>query len=80
MSNLKVLQFPALPGCQDVSAALRELADEIDKGTKNDAHNLAWVLDCGDGVIEVGLMGKAPEPALTAYYLLGLAQRKLEQI
>jgi hypothetical protein len=80
MSALKVLQFPSLPGCQDVSKALRELADEIDKGTKGDAHNIVWALDCGNGRIEVGLMGKAPEPAMTAYYLLGMAQRKLEAI
>jgi len=80
MTALKVLQFPNLPGCQDVAAALRELADEIDKGTKGDAHNLAWALDCGDGEVQIGLMGKAPEPAMTAYYLMGLAQRKLENI
>lgn len=80
MSALKVLQFPDLPGCQDVSSALRKLADEIDRGAKGDAHNLAWVLDCGDGECQIGLMGKAPEPAMTAYYLMGLAQRKLEQI
>lgn len=78
MSALNVVPFPDLPGCVDVANALRELADEIDKGTKGDAHNLAWALDCGDGDIQVGLMGKAPEPALTAYYLLGLAQRRLE--
>lgn len=80
MRSVKLLEFPNLPGCQDVAAELRELADEIDKGTKGDAHNLAWALDCGNGVIQVGLMGKAPQPALTAYYLLGVAQRKLEQI
>lgn len=80
MTQLNVLKFPNLPGAQDVAAALRELADEIEKGTKNDAHNLAWALDCGDGVIEVGLMGKVAEPAITAYYLLGLAQRKPENV
>lgn len=77
---INVLKFPDLPGCSDVAGALRELADNIERGGKGDAHNLAWVLDCGDGVIETGLMGKAPEPAMTAYYLLGLAQRKLEQV
>lgn len=77
---MNLIKFPDLPGCADVAAALRELADSIDRGDKGDAHNLAWVLDCGASRVEIGLMGKAPEPAMTAYYLLGLAQRKLEAI
>lgn len=31
-----------------------------------------------DGRVEMGLMGPSPQPALTAYFLAGLAQRKLE--
>lgn len=80
MSALKVLEFPSLPGCTDVAAALRTLADAIERGDKGDAYNLAWALDCGDGLIEIGLMGKSAEPAMKAYYLLGLAQRKLEDV
>ena len=77
---LSVLKFPDLPGCSDVASALRELADSVEKGLKGDAYNCAWVLDCGDGRIEVGLMGKSAEPAMKAYYLLGLAQRQLEDV
>lgn len=78
MTPLKVLEFPSSPGCTDVAAALRRLADGIEAGEYGDAHNLAWSLDCGDGRIEIGLQGKAPEPGVTAYYLFGIAQRKLE--
>lgn len=79
-TKLNVLSFPNLPGCKDVAGALRELADAIERGDKGDAYNLAWSLDCGDSRIEIGLMGKSAEPAMKAYYLLGLAQRKLEDI
>lgn len=81
MSHLcRVLNFPDSNAILDVPAALRGLADAIDRGDYDDAYNLTWAMDCGDGRIEVGLLGKAPEPAITAYYLLGLAQRKLERI
>lgn len=62
----------------DVPNALRDLADAIEAGKYDGAHNLAWVIDCGDSRIEVGLLGKAPEPALTAYLLLGLGMRRIE--
>ena len=41
---------------------------------------MTWVIDCGDSRIEVGLLGSAAEAAPTAYFLLGLAQRRLEDI
>lgn len=62
----------------DVPRALRKLADEIEGGEFGDAHNCAWVVDCGDKRIELGLCGRAPEPGPVAYLLFGTAMRKLE--
>jgi len=78
--SLKLIEFPSLPGAQDVAASLRVLADAIERGAYGDAHNLAWVIDCGDGRIEVGMAGQAPEPGATAYLLFGLAKRRIENL
>ena len=56
---------------------LRALADKLEADGVV-AHNLAWVLDGGDGNIEMGLLGPSPQPATTAYFLLGLGKRRLE--
>lgn len=63
---------------RDIPRALRDLADSIEAGEYGAAHNLAWVIDCGDNRIEVGLLGAAPEPAPTAYFLFGLGMRRIE--
>lgn len=73
----EVVKLP--PTCfVDVPNALRELAKGIEAGEYGEAHNLAWVVDCGEGRIEVGLCGKAPETGVTAYFLLALGQRRIE--
>ena len=61
----------------DIPAALRLMADRIEAGEYGDAHNLAWVIDCGDGRTDCGLLGKAPEPGLTGYFLFGRAMNRL---
>lgn len=73
----KLLAFPER-NIQDIPRGLRELADTIEKGEYGDAHNLVWAIDCGGGRLELGMLGKAPEPGITAYYLCGLAMRRLE--
>jgi hypothetical protein len=73
--NVVKLEVPCIG---DVSEALRRLADAIDAGEYGDAHNLAWVIDCGDKRVECGLTGKGGEPAPLAHYLFALAMRKLE--
>jgi hypothetical protein len=75
--SLRVIQFPD-KDINDIPGTLRKLADQIEAGDYDDAHNLAWVIDCGDSRIEVGMMGKAPEPATLAHFLFALGQRKLE--
>lgn len=77
MSNLNIIELPDRD-LTDVPRALRALADGIERGDYGDAHNVAWVVDCGDSRIEIGMAGAAPEPGATAHLLFGIAMRKLE--
>ena len=72
-----LVQFPARE-VDDIPRMLRNLADGIEQGKHGESHNLAWVLDCGDGEIKVGLLGTAAELAPTLHYLLALGLRKVE--
>ena len=74
--NAKVVPLPT-HDVADVSGALRNLADFIDAGKFGDAHNVAWVIDCGHARIEVGLIGHCGEVAPTLHYLLTLGAREV---
>lgn len=74
-----LLKLP-VSNLKSVPDALRDLADSIEAGRYDDAHSLAWVIDCGDGKIAVGLLGKSVVPAPEAHYLLALGMRRLESI
>jgi hypothetical protein len=43
----------------DIPARLRAIADQIEAGDYGEAQKLAWVIDCGNGRIDVGLLGHA---------------------
>ena len=73
---MKVIEMPRASAI-DVVEGLRALADRLESDGFV-AHNLAWVVDMGDGNIDMGLLGQSPQPATTAYFLLGLGKRKLE--
>lgn len=75
--SLRVIEFPD-KDIADIPGTLRKLADQIEAGDYDDAYNLAWVMDCGNSRIEIGMMGKAPEPGALAHFLFALGQRKLE--
>jgi len=72
-----VINFPA-KDTADIPNTLRTLADAIECGDYDNALYLGWVIDCGGSRIELGLIGKATEPAAEAHFLFALAQRKLE--
>lgn len=76
--GVKVVELPT-NSLADVAGGLRRIADQIELGEFGDAHNVAWVIDTGGGRIEVGMLGKAPEPASLTHFLLALGQRRLEQ-
>lgn len=74
--SMKVVKFPARD-LADIPAALRRIASEIEAGEYGDSHNLAWVIDCGDGRIECGLLGNAPEAGSLGHFLFCKAAHKL---
>jgi hypothetical protein len=76
---LNIVSFPERH-IGDIPRALRDLADSIEAGHYDDAHVIAWVIDCGEGKVEVGLLGQTAEPGAVAHYLFALAQRKLESV
>lgn len=75
--SLSVVQFPDKPAASDIPNALRKLAQQIEDGEFEDAHNLAWAIDCGHSRIEIGLMGKFPSPGAEAHLLFTLAQHRI---
>lgn len=75
--SAKLLEFPPQDVC-DISKALRNLADDVEAGKYGDAHNLAWIIDCGNCRIEVGLIGPCGELAPSLHYLMSLGLRKVE--
>ena len=75
--SAKLVEFP-IASVQDIPARLRELADDIELGNYGDAHSLGWIIDEGDGIISVGLLGTASCPAAELHLLCGIAMRKIE--
>jgi len=76
--TLNVVKFPEHYAAQNIPEALRILADAIEAGEHGAAHTLLWVIDAGDGEIDIGLLGKAGETGITAHFLAAVAQRKIE--
>lgn len=75
--SVQLLQFPP-SRIDDVPRMLRHLAEGIEQGEFGDAHNIAWVIDCGNGRVECGMAGSAPEPAALGHFLFALGMKKLE--
>lgn len=75
--SAQLLEFPDA-NVHDIPRMLRKLADDIENGKFENAHNVVWVLDKGCGQVEIGLMGAAAEAGPVAYLLLGLGSRKIE--
>ncbi len=62
----------------DIPRGLRALADQIEAGEYGDAHNCAWVIDCGAGRVDLGILGSSPLPGADGHLLFSLAVRRLE--
>lgn len=75
--SLNVVKLPS-SDLGDIPRGLRAIADQIESGEFGDARNMAFVLDCGDSTVTIGLLGLTPEPVATGHLLFALAQRKLE--
>lgn len=72
-----LVQFPGFD-ISDVPRGLRSLADSIEAGKFDDAHNVVWIIDCGAGRIELGMLGASPSAGAVTHLLLGVAMRKME--
>jgi len=72
---MQVVNFPGA-SCVDVVAGLRALADTLEAEGEH-VHNAAYVMDKGDGNVQVGLLGQAPHPATTCHFLLAVGQHKM---
>lgn len=73
----KLVQFPDR-NILDIPRALRTLAEEVEQGKLGDCHNIAYVIDVGNGQVELGLLGQAAERGPLAHLLLGKGMRALE--
>ena len=74
---MNILSLPAR-NVQSIPEGLRQLATQIEEGLFADAHNLVWVIDCGDSQIKTGFLGASVSPGSEAYLLLGVGMRGLE--
>lgn len=77
--SMNIVELP-VHNIGDLARGLRALADGIDAGEYGDAHNVAWVVDCGGGRIEIGMMGQSGSSGADAHFLFALGQRKLEAV
>jgi hypothetical protein len=73
---MNVIELPAKDPTE-VPARLRDLADQIERGEHRDAHNLAWVIDCGNGDIRMGLLGRAATVGAELHLLLTAAALRI---
>ena len=71
---MNIVEFPGA-SVLSIANGLRALADAIEAGDTVD--NVVYVVDKGDGNIDVGLLGGAPHPATTAHFLLAVGQLKM---
>ena len=74
---MKVVTLP-VSNLNDIPVGLRKLADDIESGKHGDAHNLVWVIDEGDGIVSVGMLGQCISAGAEAHLLMAKAQRRLE--
>lgn len=72
----ELVAFPEVD-VRDIERGLQKLLDDIGDGKYGAAHNVVWVVDCGDGKIDFGMLGSAAEPGAVAYFLMAMAMQKL---
>ncbi len=65
---------------ETIARSLREMAAALEAGEYSTAKNLVWVIDCGDGTIECGIVGETVSCGAEAHFLLSLGERKLQNI
>lgn len=73
---MNLIEFPKA-NVRDIESGLHNLISDIGAGKYGAAHNVIWIIDCGNGKVEFGMLGDAGEPGPVAHLLMSLAQYKL---
>ena len=76
MRRPKVVELP-VADVRDIERGLNQLIADIGAGKYGAAHNVVWIVDCGNGRVEFGMLGGAAEPGPVAHLLMSLAQHRL---
>ena len=76
MPKFEVVQIPCTT-MQDIPGMLRNLADSVESGELGNVSQAVYVLDTGEGVVDVGLLGTATAIGAEAYLLLAAGQKHL---
>lgn len=72
----ELLKFPER-NVQDIPSALRVLADQVERG-EIPCHTISFVIDCGGGKVEVGVLGPVAEVRPAAHFMFALGMRAME--
>mgnify|MGYP003402815768 FL=1 len=76
MPKFEVVQIPCTT-MQDIPGMLRNLADDIESGELGNVSQVVYVLDAGEGAVDVGLLGTAAAVGAEAYLLLAAGQKHI---
>lgn len=76
MPKFELVEFPGNT-VANVPEMLRNLADSIENNELGTVQQLAYVIDTGCGVMDVGLLGKSVSPGPEAYLLFACAQKHI---
>jgi len=61
----------------DIPGMLRNLANDIESGELGNVSQVVYVLDAGEGAVDVGLLGTAAAVGAEAYLLLACGQKHI---
>lgn len=75
MPKFEVVQIPCTT-MQDIPGMLRNLANDIESGELGNVSQVVYVLDAGEGAVDVGLLGTAAAAVGAEAYLLLAAGQK----
>lgn len=76
MPKFEVVQIPCTT-MQDIPGMLRNLANDIESGELGNVSQVVYVLDVGEGAVDVGLLGTAAAVGAEAYLLLAAGQKHI---
>ena len=76
MPKFEVVQIPCTT-VQGIPGMLRNLANDIESGELGNVSQVVYVLDAGEGAVDVGLLGAAAAVGAEAYLLLAAGQKHI---